>query len=169
MMCYNCDKKGHISCFCKELKKSKDKDNSGKGKQSDRKGSGSGTANVVESSKETEEDGAWAVVEELDWFEEAIEEMEGIGWANTVEELNDTSGEAFVTKSTKTHCVTKLYDSGCTNHISPYCAKLKNFTNITPRMFCAANKQTFSTIGKGVTYRADTDHIRLASVSDAFG
>jgi hypothetical protein len=69
---YNCDKKGHISRFCKEPKKSKNADNSGKGKQKDGKGSGSGTANAVTLSKEEVEEGAWAVVEELDWFEQAM-------------------------------------------------------------------------------------------------
>jgi hypothetical protein len=75
--------------------------------------------------------------------------MKGMGCANIIEEFNDTSGEAFVTESTDTLRVAELYDSGCTNHISPYRAKFENFVTITPRKFRAANKQTFSTIGKG--------------------
>jgi len=151
LTCYNCDKKGHISRFCKKPKKSKSKDNSRKKRQNNGNGSGSGTANTAESLKEVEKDGAWAVVEELDWFEEAVEEMEGGGWASIVEELNDASGQAFVTKivGSAEERVAELYDSGCMNHISPYRGKFEDFATITPRLFRAANKQTFSTIGRG--------------------
>ena len=43
----------------------------------------------------------------------------------------------------------KQYDSGCTNHISPYRNQFENFQGTTPRHFRAANKQMFSTTGKG--------------------
>ena len=67
-----------------------------------------------------------------------------------VEELLDTSGEAFVVaESVQSAGRAELYDSGCTNHISPYRDQFKNFQSIPPRHFCAANKQTFSTTGKG--------------------
>jgi hypothetical protein len=128
LKCYNCEKMGHISRFCKEPKKPRTKDDSGKEKHGDGNRSGSGTANTVESSKEVEEDGAWVVEAELDWFEEVIEEMEGMGWANVVEEFNDTSREAFVTEVAGTDRVAELYDSGCMNHISPYRTKFENFT-----------------------------------------
>ena len=149
LTCYNCNEIGHISCFCKKPKKSKSRDDSGKEKKGDGKGSGSGTANAVESSTEVEEDGAWVAVEEMDWFKEAVEEMENEGWANVAEDFKDTSEEAFVTETAETDRVTELYDSGCMNHISPYRLRFKNFVTITPRLFRAANKETFSTIGKG--------------------
>ena len=102
-------------------------------------------------------------MEELDWFEQAVKEMEGMGCVNIVEEFNDTSGEAFVTIADMLR-VTEIYDSGCTNHISPYHMKFENFVTITPQMFCVANKQTFSTIGKGdlvINVPSDGDYSQL--------
>ena len=67
-----------------------------------------------------------------------------------VEDLLDASGEAFmVVESVQAAGVAELYDSGCTNHISPYRNQFENFQGTTPHHFCAANKQTFSTTGKG--------------------
>jgi hypothetical protein len=149
LTCYNCNEMGNISCFCKKLKKSKPKDNFGKEKQGKVTRGGSGTANTAESLKEVEEDGAWAVVEGLDWFDDAIKDMESGGWANIVEEFNDVSGLAFVTEIAGPDGIAELYDSGYTNHISPYCKRFEDFTTIIPRLFRAANKQTFSTIGRG--------------------
>jgi len=62
LTCYNCNKMGHISCFCKKPKKLKSKDDSRKNKKNDRKGNGLSTANTVESLKDTEEEGALAAV-----------------------------------------------------------------------------------------------------------
>ena len=68
----------------------------------------------------------------------------------SVEELLDTSGVAFVVaESVQSAGRAELYNSGCTNHISPYRDLFENFQSITPRHFRAANKQTFSTVGKG--------------------
>ena len=67
-----------------------------------------------------------------------------------VEEFGDTSGEAFVAAElVQTVGMAELYDSGCTNHISPYKNQFENFQSITLCHFRAANKQTFSIIGKG--------------------
>jgi hypothetical protein len=67
-----------------------------------------------------------------------------------VEDLGDTSDEAFVVAETvESNGTAELYDSGCTNHISPYRGKFENFERTSPRSFKAANKQSFSTIGKG--------------------
>ena len=67
-----------------------------------------------------------------------------------VEDLCDVSGEAFVVaEAVQPTGVAELYDSGCTNHISPYRNQFENFQSITPRHFRAANKQTFSTTGRG--------------------
>ena len=50
----------------------------------------------------------------------------------------------------KYSCVqAELYDSGCTRHISPYQDDFNDFTEIPPREFMAANKQSFSATGKG--------------------
>jgi len=153
--CWNCDDKGHISRNCKKPRRSKSKDDSGK-KEGNAKasGSGSGSASAVEQVKE--EDGAWvAVEEELDWFEEVAEAENDEGKRDAVvEDLGDTSDsdedEAFVIAETvESSGTAELYDSGCTNHISPYQSQFENFEQTSPRSFKAANKQTFSTIGKG--------------------
>ena len=79
--CWNCEEKGHISRNCKKPKKSKTKDDSGKqGGNGKAGGSGSGNANMAEKLKGDEEEGAWAAEEEeLDWFDEVVEAMEGEG------------------------------------------------------------------------------------------
>ena len=67
-----------------------------------------------------------------------------------MEDLPDASGEAFVVAEfVQVAGVAKLYDSGCTNHISPYRNQFENFQGTMPRHFRATNKQTFSTTGKG--------------------
>ena len=120
---------------------------------------------VVEISSDDE--GAWVSEEVklevgLDWFEEVeeaeVKHMENIGGSikeengeAVVEEMfGDISREAFVMAETvQASAKTELYDSSCTNHISPYKSNFDNFQTIETRHFCAANKQTFSTIGKG--------------------
>ena len=150
LMCYNCDEKGHISRFCKKPKKPKSTDDSGKqegnGKAS---GSGSRSANVAE--KVEEEEGAWTAEEELDWFSEVVEAIGDEGRkGDMVKDLGDTSRKAFVVAETvKSNGTAELYDSGCTNHISLYHERFKNFEQTFSQSFKAANKQSFNTIGKG--------------------
>jgi len=43
----------------------------------------------------------------------------------------------------------KIYDSGCSKHLTPYQNVLKNFVEIPPKSFCAANKQKMSAVGMG--------------------
>ena len=114
------------------------------------------TASVVEIN--SNEEGAWAAEEELvvagkDWFEEVVaEEMVKLTEVEgkRTELFGDMSGKAFiVAESVQVSARAKLYDSGCTNHISPYESSFDNFLIIETRHFQAANKQTFSTIGKG--------------------
>jgi len=149
--CWNCEETGHISRHCKKPKKSKSKDDSGRqGGNGKAGGSSSGNASVAE--KVVEEEGAWAAEEEvMDWFDEVMEAMDDEGRKDAmVVDLGDTSDEAFVAAETvESSEAAELYDSGCTNHISPYRNKFENFERTSPRPFKAANKQTFSTIGKG--------------------
>jgi hypothetical protein len=118
--CWNCGNKGHFSNKCPEPKKEK------KGKSSEN------SANAVA----TEEEGAWAAeeVEEHDWFCMDDDEVEIEGeMREEVEELGDTSGIVLVAlDSAKPGGVAELYDSGCTNHISPYRDHFQNFENIVP-------------------------------------
>src|ERR1700678_1757620 len=68
----------------------------------------------------------------------------------SIEDLFDMSGEVFiVAESVQAARMAELYESGCTNHISPYRSRFENFQGTTPRNFRAVNKQTFSTMGKG--------------------
>src|SRR5271168_741488 len=141
--CWNCGKKGHFRNKCPNPKV----DKKSKGKSS------ASTANAVAS----DEEGAWAAQEvaESDWFslDEDEDELE-VGLegesCEEVTELGDTSGIALVAvNSAKPGAMSKLYDSGCTNHISPYRDRFENFENIVPQKFRAANQQTFSTTGIG--------------------
>ena len=60
------------------------------------------------------------------------------GGEERVEEFLDSSGEAFVVaESVQTTGTAELYDSGCTNHISPYKDQFENFQSIVPRHFRA--------------------------------
>src|SRR5271168_2816069 len=73
-------------------------------------------------------------------------EKEGV----SIEDSFDTLGEVFVVaESVPAAWMAKLYNSGCTNHFSPYRSQFENFQGTTPRNFRAVNKQTFSTMGKG--------------------
>ena len=159
--CWNCGKRGHISHFCRKPKKSNDdKDEKKKGGSDGKTNGGSSSANAAE------EEGAWAAEEEMDWFLEAAGDMK----QDIVEEFGDTSGDAFVvTEAVKMSGTVELYDSGCSNHISPYCESFENFENTTPKQFRAANQQTFSTIGKGelimeIPNGSDYSKLRLMDV-----
>ena len=168
LTCYNCDEKGHISRFCKKPKKQKKGDESpkqnGNGKSKDSSGSGSAAEKV-------EEEGAWmAEEEEGDWFDEALRMMDDEGRMDTkVEDFGNTSNEAFVVAETvELDGIAELYDSGCTNHISPYRDRFVNFQRTLPRAFKAANKQSFSTIGKGdlIIDVPDDDHFTQLRLTD---
>ena len=150
LTCYNCDEKGHISRFCKKPKKPKKGDDSAKQGGNGKSNDSSGSASAAE---KVEEEGAWAAEEEEeeDWFDEAMRVMGDEGRMDTeVEDFRNTSNEAFVVAETvELDGIAELYDSGCTNHISPYRDRFVNFQRTLPRAFRAANKQSFSTIGKG--------------------
>src|SRR6202522_746037 len=91
-----------------------------------------------------EEEPSWEVEEVM--LEKLVRPEE----ERDVEDLLDTSGMALlVAESGQAAGTAELYDSGCTNHISPYRNQFENFQTIIPRHFRAANKQTFSSTGKG--------------------
>src|ERR1700678_2002459 len=91
-----------------------------------------------------EEEPSWEVEEVM--LEKLVRPEE----ERDVEDLLDTSGMALlVAESGQAAGTAELYDSGCTNHISPYRNRFENFQTIIPRHFRAANKQTFSSTGKG--------------------
>src|SRR6202522_4191402 len=95
-------------------------------------------------SGDDEEEPSWEVEEVM--LEKLVRPEE----ERDVEDLLDTSGMALlVAESGQAAGTAELYDSGCTNHISPYRNRFENFQTIIPRHFRAANKQTFSSTGKG--------------------
>jgi Pol polyprotein, beta-barrel domain len=64
---------------------------------------------------------------------------------------------------------TKVYDSGCTRHITPYLNVVKNFTATPPKTFQAANKQSFNAVVTGemtinIPNGADISQLRLTEV-----
>ncbi len=74
--------------------------------------------------------------EEPDWFSDTLDDDDEDAVAewdeNTINNLGEVSGEALVTMDSLklTHRV-ELYDSGCTNHISPFREQFENYVDIT--------------------------------------
>ena len=124
---------------CPDLRKT---NNDAKKAQESSKPDKEATVSVVEIN--SDEEGAWAAEEELvvagkDWFKEVVEEeMEKLREVEggRTELFGDMSGEAFiVAESVQASVRAKLYDSGCTNHISPYKSSFDNFQIIETRHF----------------------------------
>ncbi|PBK64764.1 hypothetical protein ARMSODRAFT_871061, partial [Armillaria solidipes] len=43
----------------------------------------------------------------------------------------------------------ELYDSGCSQHLSPYRNEFQTYQEIPPKRFTAANNQDFTAVGQG--------------------
>ena len=124
---------------CPDLRKT---NNNVKKAQESSKPDKEATASVVEIN--SDEEGAWVAEEELvvagkDWFEEvAMEEMVKLKEVEgkRTELFGDMSGEVFVVaESVQASARAELYNSGCTNHISPYKSSFDNFQIIETRHF----------------------------------
>ena len=121
--CWGCGKMGHFKNKCPNPKKDEKTTKA--------------AANAVVSD---EEEGAWAAIEvaEADWFcvDDEVDEVGVKGESEeAVEtaELGDTSGVALVAlNSAAPEGLVELYDSGCSNHISPYRDRFENFKTIIP-------------------------------------
>ena len=91
--------------------------------------------------------------EDTDWFSEVAEdgcEADDEDWFT--KESDDSEDIFMATDKAKPSldgARTELYDSGCTQHISPCCDQFEKFQEIPPKAFRAANKQSFSAIEKG--------------------
>jgi len=78
--------------------------------------------------------------EESDWFSDVPDGDEGDAVAeqdtDTVKDLEDASGETLVTTDSlkSTHHM-DLYNSGCTNHISPFHDQFENYADIPLKRF----------------------------------
>jgi hypothetical protein len=93
-----------------------------------------------------EEDNCSFMVEEFseDEFEGEFAK-ESTNWSD-VEEL---AAEEVVSVSEPVPMRVEVFDSGTTTHISPYRESFSTFETIPPRPLHAANKESFSAIGKG--------------------
>ena len=100
----------------------------------------------LEELSDSEDEGEDGIVFDEDMEILMVEEVN----EDVVKDFNNASGEVLVSmESTHMTGTAKLYDLGCMNHISPYQDQFQNFKKIIPRHFCAVNKQSFSTVGKG--------------------
>ena len=63
-------------------------------------------------------------------------------------DISDIAANVHTDLPTSTS-TTEVYDSGCTRHISPYHRHLEDYTEIPPKIFRAANKESFKAVGKG--------------------
>src|SRR5271169_5112119 len=156
-VCWGCGAKDHYkdSEKCPKNEK-KGKGDSAKGKGDSAKGKGSANA-AAESDSESDE--AFAMEADLESVSSGLEsDVEEVGdldendWFSEMEEEGtDEEGSVYAVESNPGNSPfqAEVYDSGCTNSISPYRDAFENFKEIPPRPFRAANKQSFSATGIG--------------------
>ena len=121
---------------------------------------------------------------ESDWFSEdkVVEPSFSVSDNNSLEDLPlldalDVALAAAEVANLGNHCDTltraELYDSGCTKNISPYQDDLTDFSDIPPKIFRAANKQSFSATGIGNLIVDLPNHIGMSKLeltdSDVLG
>ena len=192
-VCWNCGKKGHFKNKCPKLIK-KDGDspkNSGTANAaitSDSEGEG---AFFMEPESDDDSDGEFEGGygdDGEDCFSEACEdeadsggnakELSGIDQSECSSlvdvDLDSVIAEpdeiaAQVSAGNTDAPRAKIYDSGCSKHLTPYRDALKNFIKIPPKLFCAANKQKMSAVGMGemtvdVPNGADVSKLQLTEV-----
>ena len=107
-----------------------------------------------------------------EWFSDTEEDASELKYEGSDDSLEEPV-DAFVviepSKSRNTEMRTELYDSKCTWHISPYLEDFSTFTKIPPKVFQAANKQSFSATGTGemtiyIPMGAETSQLTLNKV-----
>jgi hypothetical protein len=95
-----------------------------------------------------------------------------VDFTTAIADVSDGDEEAFVSLLTEAvqpaGCV-DLYDSGTTEHLSPYRDQFSTYCDITPKSFTAANRQKFYAIGSGdmfidVPNGLDVSKMRLKEV-----
>ena len=105
-------------------------------------------------------------------------ELSGVDWSETSSfinvdlDLKATEPDEYVAQVDATNNdvpQAKIYDSGCSKHLTPYWDALENFVDITPRSLCAANKQSINAVGVGemnidVPNGTDVSQLRLTKV-----
>lgn len=127
---------------------------------------------------------------EDDWFSEVAEdEIVDCNWfSEELSEADWSESSSLISVDSDSECVVedvvaqvgagddpvnsphaKIFDSGTSQHLSPYQNDIKNFTTISPKPFKAANKHGFSAVGKGelvvdIPNGAVTSDLRLTEV-----
>ena len=172
--CWNCGSREHFKAKCPEPDKST-------GTTSTVQGSAHAVADI-----DSEDDGVFAIDEssELestipdllyplsesdddgDWFSEVGDDaalLDDPVWApvEVAAEVNDGHQSRGP--------IIELYDSGSTRHISPYKERFETLSDIPPKPFTAANKQTFNAVAVGemvieVPNGVDESRLRLTEV-----
>ena len=87
-----------------------------------------------------------------DWLSEVEDDaskLDNVEWKH-----DDLPEEALITTTSAKpgqypYMQAELYDSGCTQHVSPFCEDFTNFMEIPLKTFHAANKQSFSATKRG--------------------
>ena len=164
--CHNCGKMGHWARECRSAKKNKEES---AGTQTAQASSTStkpenkpvGSANVI---YDFDGDGFWMATEEAaDRTHLASAEPDPmLGMSDEIEDLPHREGEdieleegewagAVITPGDEDSRVrVELYDSGATQHISPYKSDFISYAPLAPPIFLnTANQQRFPAIGRG--------------------
>lgn len=148
--CWNCGEKGHFKHKCPKPPKA----NTAK-KEESSKEKASGSANAA-SECDSESEGAWAAMESgdervssdngsmpgLQSVSDSSSECSEVGGTGLSDDEDWFSEESLVaTEPAKpgqyAYMRSELYDSGCTQHISPYREDFTSFTEIPPKSFRA--------------------------------
>ena len=170
-ICWNCGEKGHFKNKCpKPVKKDDSSKNSGGANAAIASNSEREGAFFMEPESDIDSDlpGSKGGYEEdgEDWFSEVNEEKAGSGM--DTEELSeidwskcgslvdvDLDSDAAKPNEFAAHVSAgnvdaphaKIYNSGCSKHLTPYRNALEHFVEIPPKLFQAANKQNLSAVG----------------------
>ena len=126
----NCNKRGHLKADCWAKGGGKEGQGPRRGKDKDKSKDGATAA-------EEKELGAWAAIEEVDTDNE--------NKAETVA----AAGRSLARPEQVHGTATELYNSGASQHMSPFHARFLNYKSIELRAISAMNKQAFYAVGTG--------------------
>ena len=155
--CHNCGKTGHMKTDCWAEGGNKE----GQGPRKASKGKGKGDkANAAAEDSDQEPDRVWIVSvcdgdsgtmgdEVDDWLTEVDEDVLNPDVLEEEEAAFSSYDYATLASTSTSDENVELYDSGASQHMSPYHDQFINYQPITPKPITAADKRTFSAIGRG--------------------